>query len=286
MTTPARAPVPLGSNHRRVPRCPLAVPVRVTLRHASTAQAFPGRSLDLGEGGIAAVLAGELHQGDSVGVEFLLPELGLGFHAKAIVRHHAALRSGLEFMGLSLEQQAMIRRWIRRTLEAQSPTAKTTLAAADSPVKPIPTASTRTARRSKLYGRIRHILVVTLLGCLVAGAFAGWRWRQGWIELRREAVPVVGSDQRLKLSPSVMQGLLLRQEDAKYPDGSPPAPGIVLLDVVIASDGTVLEQRAVSGPERLVRAAMESVKDWRFQPYNVDGKPVEVETTLAVQFQP
>jgi len=83
-----------------------------------------------------------------------------------------------------------------------------------------------------------------------------------------------------------MQGLLLRQEDAKYPDGSPPAPGIVLLDVVIASDGTVLEQRAVSGPERLVRAAMESVKDWRFQPYNVDGKPVEVETTLAVQFQP
>ena len=73
--------------------------------------------MNLGEGGIAAVLAGVVNPGDSVAVEFLLPEMGLGLQAKAVVRHHADLCCGLEFFGLSLEQQAMIRRWTRRMLE-------------------------------------------------------------------------------------------------------------------------------------------------------------------------
>ncbi len=58
------------SNLRRVPRCPLSVPVRITLRNAGGVQGIPGRSLDLGEGGIAAILAGAVNPGDSVAVEF------------------------------------------------------------------------------------------------------------------------------------------------------------------------------------------------------------------------
>jgi len=69
------------------------------MRNASGTQGIPGRSLDLGEGGLAAILAGAVYPGDSVAVEFLLPEMGLGLHAKAVVRHHADLRCGLEFLG-------------------------------------------------------------------------------------------------------------------------------------------------------------------------------------------
>jgi len=36
----------------------------------------------------------------------------------------------------------------------------------------------------------------------------------------------------------------------------------------------------------LASAAVDAVKWWRFQPYRVTGKPVEVETTLAVEFRP
>jgi hypothetical protein len=101
---------------RRVPRCPIAVPVRVTVMRSGVPSAIPGRSLDLSERGIAAVLAGEVLPGDPVAIEFLLPDMGLGLHAKATVRHHAPLRSGLEFQTLSVEQRALIRRWTHRVL--------------------------------------------------------------------------------------------------------------------------------------------------------------------------
>src|SRR5262249_3873671 len=117
MSIPMHSPGHSTSNHRRVPRWPLSVPVRVTMRGSTGLQGITGWSLDLGEGGIAAILAGVVNPGDSVAVEFLLPEMGLGLQAKAVVRHHENLRCGFEFFGLSLEQQAMIRRWTRRMLE-------------------------------------------------------------------------------------------------------------------------------------------------------------------------
>jgi hypothetical protein len=118
-TTASRIPLRVFA-HRRSPRCPLAVPVRVTVLRAGTAYSIPGRSVDLGEGGIAVVLAGEVRAADSVGVEFLLPDLGLGLQAKAVVRHHAPLRCGFEFRSLTRHQQAVIREWVRQRMQANS----------------------------------------------------------------------------------------------------------------------------------------------------------------------
>jgi len=36
----------------------------------------------------------------------------------------------------------------------------------------------------------------------------------------------------------------------------------------------------------LAKAAIEALRWWRFEPYLVDGKPVVVETTVAVEFKP
>jgi TonB family protein len=61
--------------------------------------------------------------------------------------------------------------------------------------------------------------------------------------------------------------------------------GVVLLDTVIGTDGSVVEVHSVSGPNDLASAAVDAVKWWRFEPYRINGQPVAVETTLAVDFK-
>lgn len=278
-----------SSNERRVPRCPLAVPVKVTVQRSGMAHGIPGRSLDLGEGGIAAVLAGEVHTGDPVGVEFLLPELGLGLRTKAVVRHHANLRCGLEFTELSLEQQAMIRRWTRRILESQprqkaaSVAQPVTVRTEAAPVERFQMAQTAlksaVPKRRSAYRAVR----VAVFGLLIAAAVLWWRWQRGWEELSLKTQPPYAT-RRVKLPPGVAEQLILHKVEAIYPEGMADS-GTVLLDVVIAPDGTVADQRPVSGPEGLTRAAMEAMKEWRFQPYRPNGENVEVEATLLVDFQ-
>jgi protein TonB len=52
--------------------------------------------------------------------------------------------------------------------------------------------------------------------------------------------------------------------------------GDVLLDIRVERDGRVSEVRLKqsSGFDRLDRAAIDSVREWRFQPATVDGQPV------------
>ena len=84
-------------------------PLDVTVLRSGIPDTLPGRSVNLGEGGVAAVLAGELLPGEAVGVEIRLPQAADPLRTRALVRHQDKLRSGLEFVGLSAEQQAAIR---------------------------------------------------------------------------------------------------------------------------------------------------------------------------------
>ena len=275
MTTPARAPVRSGSNARRVPRCPLAVPVRVTLRGSDGPCTLPGRSLELGEGGLSAILAGEVHPGDPVAVEFFLPELGLGLHTKAVVRHHSDLRCGVEFFGLSLEQQAMIRRWIRRMLERPS-----------APPPAFSTVPVLSPPRAKPRRWLVRILAVPALLIAVGGLVAWRTWHVGWVELQQRAdAPAQTALQHIQLPPGVIDANIVHKEDAVYPEGAKNGVGIVLLHITVGADGTVIDARPESGSEVFTRAAMDAVKEWRFQPFRVDGAPAEVETTIAVGFR-
>src|SRR5579862_5691626 len=96
---------------RRIPRYSVAIPVDITVLRSGAPASIPGRSLDLGEGGVAAVLAAELQLGEWVAVEFQLPNASQALQTKAVVRHHNQLRCGFEFLGLSGDQRSMIRRW-------------------------------------------------------------------------------------------------------------------------------------------------------------------------------
>jgi TonB family protein len=261
------------------------------MRSATGTQGIPGRSLDLGEGGIAAILAGTVNPGDSVAVEFLLPEMGLGLQAKAVVRHHLDLRCGLEFFGLSLEQQAMIRRWTRRMQEKPA-------ASSASPVLPLeldhapPVRFQAALTPPETHPEPRHhgkLFVRVLAGFAIAavvGALMAWRyWHMEWVELQQQADAVAATSvQRVQLSPGVIDPLAVHKVDAILPEGEMNKDGTALLHIVVGADGTVIDARPEGGREALNRAAMEAVKDWRFQPYRVDGAPVEIETTVAVEF--
>ncbi|MDP9268540.1 MAG: energy transducer TonB [Acidobacteriota bacterium] len=61
--------------------------------------------------------------------------------------------------------------------------------------------------------------------------------------------------------------------------------GDVLLAIVVGAGGNVVETSVISGHPLLNDAALEAVKQWKFQPLMVDGAAVETETKIRVRFK-
>lgn len=61
--------------------------------------------------------------------------------------------------------------------------------------------------------------------------------------------------------------------------------GNVVLDAVIDQTGHVVQVQAVSGPALLLRAAMDAVTQWRYQPTILDGQPVSIRMHVTVKFR-
>jgi TonB family protein len=97
-------------------------------------------------------------------------------------------------------------------------------------------------------------------------------------ELWQGSIRVDADTQQQKLVHSVLP---------VYPDAAKQAgvEGPVRLKAVIGKDGTVQSLRVRSGDAALVDAAVEAVRQWRYQPTLVDGKPVSVITTVTVDFR-
>jgi len=91
---------------------------------------------------------------------------------------------------------------------------------------------------------------------------------------------------RIRVSQIVMQGYLIRRVDPVYPPGAlaKDLESVVVMNVTIGKEGGVYKAEAVSGPTELVPAAVEAVKQWKYQPYVLNGETVEVETTADVGF--
>jgi TonB family protein len=281
---------------RRIPRYPVAVPVDVTVLRSGLPNSIPGRSLDIGEGGVAAVLAAELQTGEWVAVEFQLPNAGHRLQTKAVVRHHNQLRCGFEFLGLSRDQRYMIRHWAGIT-EPEPSQLESPVIGAPSPktyaqlAAQMPAMETRRSRApSRAPNRaLRRLLRVTLAMLLVVAGLSAWQWHRGWQQLESRTVrtDVHARAPSAQVPAEVMERLLIHKVEPVYPEAARRAnlQGVVALDAVIASDGTVVNLHPLSGPDGLTAAAMDAVRWWRFRPYRVRGEPATVETTLSVEFR-
>lgn len=257
---------------------------------------IPGRSLDIGEGGVAAVLAAELQTGEWVAVELQLPNIGYALQTKAVVRHYNQLRCGFEFLGLSRDQRYMIRHWAGSSPPEQSspefPVISSALAKPPSPAASgfLAPLSVDSLARAKMKPAARRLLWATLALLVVVGMVSAWQWHRGWrqLEAQTERKDAHARPPSARVPSDVMERLLTRKVDPAYPEAARRAniQGIVVLDAIIAADGTVIHLQPISGPEVLTSAAMDAVRWWRFRPYRAQGEPVPVETSLAIEFRP
>lgn len=82
----------------------------------------------------------------------------------------------------------------------------------------------------------------------------------------------------------------LNRRDPKYPVGAVvnKVGEPITIRVLIDTNGIVHHPQLVSGATAptLIFAATEAVKDWRFQPAMIDGKPTEMPFDLTVNFRP
>lgn len=60
--------------------------------------------------------------------------------------------------------------------------------------------------------------------------------------------------------------------------------GAVILEALISKSGSIQGIQVLSGPAILSEAAREAVKQWHFKPYYQDGRPVETEARVTVNF--
>jgi peptidyl-prolyl cis-trans isomerase A (cyclophilin A) len=102
--------------------------------------------------------------------------------------------------------------------------------------------------------------------------------------LETESAPVQAKPRRMvAISESVMPGLV-----TYHPAPVKPADvkqrGEVVLDAVIDEKGAIESLKAVSGPEQLQKAALDTVQTWRYRPYLINGQPVAVRTQIHVTF--
>ena len=88
------------------------------------------------------------------------------------------------------------------------------------------------------------------------------------------------------VSGGVMAKLILKKVDPVYPPIAKAAgiQGMVVLQAMIGQDGRVENLRVISGPAMLQQSAIDAVKTWRYSPYQLNGEPVEVQTTVNVIF--
>jgi protein TonB len=61
--------------------------------------------------------------------------------------------------------------------------------------------------------------------------------------------------------------------------------GDVRIDALVDSTGRVTTMKVVSGPPLLHQAAMDALRQWRYQAASLNGKPVAMHLTVTIQFR-
>jgi TonB family protein len=101
------------------------------------------------------------------------------------------------------------------------------------------------------------------------------------------AKPEMAPPMRISVGGNVQASKLVRMTRPQYPEGARArgVEGEVLLRAILRTDGSLGEVGVLSAPDaELAQAALEAVRTWRYLPTLLNGKPVEVETTITVSF--
>jgi len=93
----------------------------------------------------------------------------------------------------------------------------------------------------------------------------------------------------IRVGGMVQAAKLINRTPPVYPDSlrQQGVEGTVLVQAIIGKSGSVLDAHAVGSqaPAELADAALAAVRTWQFEPTLLNGEPVEVITTITVNFQ-
>lgn len=105
-------------------------------------------------------------------------------------------------------------------------------------------------------------------------------------ESRVQNEPTAAAVVRVQRGGDVQEAMLIHRVIPLYPPlaKTTRTQGTVIFTAVIGRDGIISNLQLVSGHALLVGAASEAVKQWRYRPTSLNGKAVEVLTTIQVTF--
>jgi TonB family protein len=91
----------------------------------------------------------------------------------------------------------------------------------------------------------------------------------------------------VRVSPEELQKHLIKSVKPDYPEIAKHAgiDGPVQLEIVVNKEGGVDVRKALTGERLLVNAAIAAVKQWRYSPVVLAGKPVNAISTVALEFR-
>lgn len=98
--------------------------------------------------------------------------------------------------------------------------------------------------------------------------------------------PVPQYGEPLHLTEEAARALAVQTIDPVYPQDAKPQKlqGLVVLQTTIGRDGSVQDVKLVRGYFVLAKAAIAAVKQWRFRPSTINGRPVEAQTVITLTF--
>ncbi len=91
----------------------------------------------------------------------------------------------------------------------------------------------------------------------------------------------------VRVSP-VLQGFLVDDPTPEYPPGARQnhIQGKVVLALTIDKAGTAKDIRVLTSPDQMLTdSAIAGVSRWRYRPYQLNGSPVDVQSTVEVNFK-
>ena len=91
----------------------------------------------------------------------------------------------------------------------------------------------------------------------------------------------------VRVGGTVKQPKLVSSAMPQYPFAAKEAnvQGDVVIDTLISTNGSVARMKVISGPAMLREAALNALRRWRYQPSELDGKPVAVQMLVTIRFR-
>ena len=85
----------------------------------------------------------------------------------------------------------------------------------------------------------------------------------------------------------VKQARLLSSVAPQYPQlaRNQRLSGDVKVDALVDVNGRVSAMKVISGPALLHQAAMDALRQWKYQPATLNGQPMAMHLTVTVQFK-